>query len=585
MSPSERRGPKRRSHSRRLIFGAPRAAWISARARNAARRPVFIGAVSVSAFVTTLVALIVGPQQVRRAAERVAPDPSQRVDTVPALHEYERAQAQLALADTALTVSRAASGRLAQSTAEQTLPADVIARRDSLTSTLLALDPLIRRAAGVPLPSSYRALAASPAIRNDPRVEMLLDSLAAVEEERELFGAQGGADPVFVALTSRLNEFGRNIQAIAEERRNAARRELRLLAPPAPPPTPALLATADTAPRIAARAAALAMVDTSRRALADARQRAAAYAQREAQAQGLTHFSAPPLAMLAAALVVGAALGFGTGFVDELRRPHLADADEAQRVTGLRVLGTISSQRPMAERGRRITDRLAPPYIDPGNDGHQLTYLSITAAAPNLLILAVTGDDPAVAAVVASNFAAISGDEARTTLLIDADVATRGVAAALRIRPEPGVADIVDRRTGWPEATTAVTIGRSSTFDVVPSGVAAPLPDYGELAALLRTEIARLSRRYDTIVTVLANEQAVGGLPAEMPTAKLVYCVRLGETRISDLRKAVETLRLAGVQPLGLVVWGTDSPVLTAGDATEATQAERDQLVASRVAV
>jgi Mrp family chromosome partitioning ATPase len=565
-----------------MIFGAPRAAWISARARNAARRPVFIGAVSVGVFVTTLVALIVVPQQARRVADRVAPDPRERVDTVPVLRAYERAQEQLQVANSALTAARAAADSLAQSTAEQTLPADVIARRDSLTSTLLALEPLIRRVASVPLPSSYRALAALPALRNDPRVEMLLDSLAAVEEERELFGAQGGADPVFVALTSRLNDFGRNIQAIAEERRNAARRELRLLAPPAPPPTPTLLATADTAPRIAARAAALAAFDSTRRALIDARQRAANYAQREAQAEELTHFSAPPLAMLAAALVVGAALGFGAGFIDELRRPHLSDADEAQRVTGLRVLGTIRSQRPMAERGRRLTDRLAPPYIDPGNDGHQLVYLSITAAAPNMLVLAVAGDDPAVSAVVASNFAATSSDEARTTLLIDADVATRGVAGVLRVRPEPGVVDIVDRRAGWPEATATVTIGRSSTFDVVPSGVAAPVPDDGELATLLRTDVARLSRRYDTIVTVMSNEQALGGLASEIPTAKLVYCVRLGETRVVDLRKAIEALRLAGIQPLGLVVWGTDSPVLTSGDSTDNTQAEREQLVASR---
>jgi Mrp family chromosome partitioning ATPase len=582
MSPSERRGPKRRSHSRRLIFGAPRAAWISARARNAARRPVFIGAVSVGAFVTTLVALIVVPQQARRVAERVTPDPAERVDTVPILRDYERAQAQLRLADSGLVAARQASARLAQSTAEQALPADVIARRDSLTTMLLALNPLIRRTASVPLPSSYRALAASPAIRNDPRVEMLLDSVASVEQERELFGAQGGADPVFVALTSRLNDFGRNIQAIAEERRNAAQRELRLLAPPAPAPTQALRATADTTPRIAARAAALATFDSTRRALADARQRASSFAQRQAQAEELTHFSAPPLAMLTAALVVGAALGFGAGFIDELRRPHLSDADEAQRVTGLRVLGSITAHRPMAQRGRRITDRLAPPYIDPGNDGHQLVYLSIAAAAPSLLILAVTGDDPAVAAVVGANFATIASDEARTTLLIDADVATRGVAGALRIRPEPGVADIVDRRATWPEATTPVTIGRSSTFDVVPSGAAAPLPDYAELAALLRTDLARLSRRYDTIVAVLSNDQAVGGLPAEMPTAKLVYCVRTGETRISDLRKAIEDFRVAGMQPLGLVVWGVDSPVLTPGESTDATQAEREQLVASR---
>jgi hypothetical protein len=36
------------------------------------------------------------------------------------------------------------------------------------------------------------------------------------------------------------------------------------------------------------------------------------------------------------------------------------------------------------------------------------------------------------------------------------------------------------------------------------------------------------------------------------------------------------------VQPLGLVVWGTDAPVLTPGEGTEPTKAEREQLVASR---
>src|SRR5918911_1492372 len=246
MSPSNRRGSSRRPSSRRLIFGASRAAWISARARNAARRPVFIGAVSVGAFVTTLVALIVVPQQARRAAQRVAPDPAQRVDTVPTLRAFEAAQAQLHLADSALAAARVAATRLSEATAQQVLPPDVIARRDSLTGAILALDPLIRRAANAPLPSSYRALAAAPPLRNDRRVEMLLDSLTAVEQERELFGAQGGADPVFVALTSRLNEFGRGIQAIAEERRAAARRELRPLPPPPPPPTPALVAPAAT---------------------------------------------------------------------------------------------------------------------------------------------------------------------------------------------------------------------------------------------------------------------------------------------------------------------------------------------------
>src|SRR3712207_8565591 len=51
-----------------------------------------------------------------------------------------RSQARLQLADSGLAAARAAAGRLAQSTAEHVLPPDVIARRDSLTSMLVALD-------------------------------------------------------------------------------------------------------------------------------------------------------------------------------------------------------------------------------------------------------------------------------------------------------------------------------------------------------------------------------------------------------------------------------------------------------------
>ena len=53
----------------RLII--PRATYLAARARNAMHRPIFIGAVSVGTFVTALVALIVVPQQGKRAAQAI----------------------------------------------------------------------------------------------------------------------------------------------------------------------------------------------------------------------------------------------------------------------------------------------------------------------------------------------------------------------------------------------------------------------------------------------------------------------------------------------------------------------------------
>src|SRR4029078_8067599 len=91
------------------------------------------------------------------------------------------------------------------------------------------------------------------------------------------------------------------------------------------------------------------------------------------------------------------------------------------------------------ERGRRSSDRNAPPYIDPGADGHQLIYLHVATAGSNVLMLTVTGDNPAVSAIVAINFAAIAADEARSTLLIDTDAGASKVATALRFRTRDGL--------------------------------------------------------------------------------------------------------------------------------------------------
>ena len=58
----------------------PRPVWLTARARNAVHRPVFIGAVGVGTFVAALVALVLAPQQStrdrdRRQADRTLPEP------------------------------------------------------------------------------------------------------------------------------------------------------------------------------------------------------------------------------------------------------------------------------------------------------------------------------------------------------------------------------------------------------------------------------------------------------------------------------------------------------------------------------
>ena len=128
-------------------------------------------------------------------------------------------------------------------------------------------------------------------------------------------------------------------------------------------------------------------------------------------------------------------------------------------------------------------------------------------------MLTVTGDNPAVSAVVAINFAAIAADEARSTLLIDTDAGASTVAAALRFRASQGLSGLVTQKLSWPEAVRSARIGRDSAIDVVPSGPDAP--PFQAVSALLQSDASRLARRYDTIVLV-----SVGGTGAERPSQR-----------------------------------------------------------------
>lgn len=544
---------------------------MAARARNALRRPVFIGTVSLVIFATALIAIVVVPQQARRAATALRPAASARPDTEPTVVALREAERQVAVAESSVVAARTQIGQMISAAAaavaadtttggiEQTL--DVRNRRDSLATDVSLLSSLLTRAANAPLLASYRALAEAPPMRNDVRVKLLLDSLVDIERERESYNAVGGVDPVFVALTARANELGHSIEVLADARRAATQRALDALAPP--PPAVQAIATAplpDTMARLKA-------VDTARTVAAEvaarlARERAELHALdlREARARDLANVGASPTAMLAAALVFGAMLGFGAALLDEVRRPRVASAYEVERATGMRVLGVVKPLPRSPERGRRASDREGPPYIDPGADGHQLIYLSVATAGANVVMATVTGDSPAVSAVVAINFAAIAAQEARDTLLIDTDTVSSSVAHALRIAPGAGVRGIVDGRAGWPEAARITRIGRDRTIDVVPSGDG-PMPIEG-LVTLLQRDAARLARRYDAVVLVVAPEQAAMGVPAALPIPDVICCARAGQTPIADLKKQVEEIARGGGTIRGVVLWDAPDPVL-----------------------
>jgi Mrp family chromosome partitioning ATPase len=568
----------------RLIL--PRATYLAARARNAMHRPIFIGAVSVGTFVTALVALVVVPQQAQRAARAIAPKPGERPDTLSLAQAVATANARVASAYSALSAARVKAAMLAQASAD-TIDPVLAARRDSLERRLNQVDALLVRTETAPLAASYRALGESPELSRSALAKALLDSLSDIERERDASATSGGADPVFVALTARATEIGRALQNVGIARRDTLREEIAALSSPTKP-SASELAQADTMKRIAAHEAATAALATATAQLEAARRRVEELDRRAERARLIANpLNAPPYALLASAIVFGMVLGFGAALVQELRRPRIADEREAERVAGVRVVSVIRPRPPSPERGRRMADRAAPPHIDPANDAHQLVWLFVAPPASSLLLLTITGDSSLIAAIIAANLGALAAEEARNVIVIDTDSASSPVSAALRLRREPGLREILEGRVSWPEATQQSTIGRDRVIDVVASGAGYSVTDIGRISDLLRRDAARMARHYDTILISASRDATFSGLPGALPMHDVLYCARLGVTRHEDLKKAVQSIRLAGGNPLGIVLWDDVEPAQMATDGTHGAPvtnrtAEMEALVGSR---
>jgi len=535
-----------------------RQTWLANRARNALQRPAFIGAISVGTFVTALVSLVVVPRS-QRQTPPVIPVVA-RPDTLSVVANAALARIRLAQTESSLVVARRDAAALATAAAPRapdSLSGLDAPQRDSIESRARALERLVARAEQAPLPASYRALAEVPELRGDPRVHSLLDSLSDIERERDGFGAVGGVDPIFVALTSRANDIGRAIRTLANERVKAMRTQLEGPTTPAVSSAPAV----DTTTRAAERDSVRLVIQQANDSLARLREVARTLDLEEDRARERATAVAPPLALLASAFVLSAVIGFAAAFIGELRRPRVSDANELERYLGVRVLSTVETPMPSVDRGRREADRSAPPYFDPGAEGYQLAYLGLATEHPTLLTATVTGDDTNIASVVACNLAAIAADEARSTLVVDLEPAC-SASAALRARVEPGIANILRHEATWPDARVAARVGRDKAVDLVPFGIAAPRPSTEELIALLQQDGSRLARYYDAIFVLADAEDVANGIPAALPSPEVVFCARPGITPLRFLRDQLERIRSAGGQVRGIVLWNAERPIL-----------------------
>jgi len=536
--------------------------WTSARALNASRRLTVMGVAGGLVFIGALIAFVLVPRQASKAAVAVASSLQQKPDSAGPAGIRLRALSGIAAADSMLGIARRTVTPVAAAPVD-TFPPALVAQRDSLSILVSTLNRLIDRADNAPLPASYRALGSASVMAGDPAVKTLLDSLAAIEQERDAFGAVGGVDPVFVALTSRATALGRQIQSIAEAKRSAARSQLALLRPAAPPIAPQT--QVDTTKYLAQKLEAQRNYAGATQALTQIRATDEKIDKEASRARDLANVGAPPLAMLGAALVLALTIGFAMAFGLELRSPRVADAREAEQVTAARVLTVVQPTEVVAERSRRQADAEAPPLIDIVSESYRRLYLHLAATEANVPIVTIAGDNAAIVGTVASNLAAAAAYEARSTLLVDVDPASCIVASVFRVRPNPGFAGIVAGTSDWADSIVSTTVGRDRPLDVLPSGTKrGPAPSI-EVAEKIRGDFARMERRYDLIVIAAPTAYVLQQSTAVMPSPDVVLCARIGHTRIADLKKSVDGFRKLDLRVHGIVLWDDDLPQIESG--------------------
>ena len=542
------------------VSGGRDARWLARRARNVARRPLVLALFASGGFLVALLAIILTPVGLERVQRPRIAIPA-AVDTTPLVEAVRRERVRTEGAEAALITARAeARARPDARVTRDTLPRALRARRDSLAARAASVAAALGRAADAPLPASYRAVGELPELALVEGVPAMLDSLQAIERARDSVGALGAADTTFMALTVDATILGDSLITLAEERLRAMRREIAALTPvvvPEPPPI-----TIDTMPFRAALDASRRSLVGAQARLTDARGHNASVIAARARAQAGTERAASPPMRIAAAGAIGIALGFLLALAGEIRRPSVADAREAETAAGVPVLAHLAADATLTQRTRRRADLDVPPLIELTTDRYERLYYRLADVVARLPRLAILGEEPAIVATVAANLAAVAARTARATLLLDTDFDSQSVAAVMRVRTQPGVAEVLARRLHWSAAITHAVVGRNRVVDVLPAGTMKGGGSLASAAESFGAEVSNIARRYDTVIisAPASRRGAVSAVAAAVPDA--IICVRTAHTSVRLLQRVVDESRRDGLRIRGVVLWDRDEPRL-----------------------
>lgn len=515
-------------------------AWRRARG-FAIRWSLGVGALAIAALIPPFVARAPGTPDVA-ALERLA------ADTLRSARQLRLAEEAVTSAESLLVGARASATRVAPVAA---LPAarGASAPNDAATADLARRVETARR---MRTAESLLAVAAHPAVSGGPRMRSLADSLRTLEAER----TADPAAPTVLARAPLVARIGNSIIAIGANRLRLMQ-EAGAVSTPLPPAassaqvTTAPVAPADTTALAAALAAARDSLGVRRRAhdsitsALRALDRAAVPVARSLVARLL-----PALAVLAV-LVIGLALRLVTALRAEMQAPTLADASEAERLTGLRTLTTVRDA---------LLDgpaRFKPSGVDP----FRMLYLSLTATGTRARTAVVVGADPEISAATGARLAIAAAADHRNTLIVDLDAASIALSRTFRERAEPGLRDVLARAFTWREVARPVGSSDGLPITLLPAGTERDVPGEGAEFETLMADFERFRGQFELTLAVAP----LGELDLAMAMVSgspILLTAVAGETPLDSLIAAADAQRAAGRKLAGLVIWDAPRPTL-----------------------
>jgi hypothetical protein len=444
------------------------------------------------------------------------------------------------------------------------------------TAARLELQQQRARARQAPLIESYRALAGTRLLHDDPRARRLLDALERVYGEREAYAALNGPDARYAAMTTQLTQLGEQLVRVADLADAGAaspRGAIGRVRPDMPDDSasvvPAVLSTlpaADSAEAAAQRAAAV-RITQAERVLAEAR---AAHAVLRARRETLRRQLPPevsPVVRLLAALVLGVVLGFATVLWLEVRRPTVSDARELESITQTRVI--VHATPAGGVRARRRGDAQRSPVLDPTDPAWPLLHLAVSSIGDVARYVEIVADHPALAGAVALNLAAVAAHESRATVVVDVAGHTSALVPWLPLSVLTTTSSGVDAtRHGALTATTSrweaprpLTVGRETLVDIVlPRRLRSRLTGLSTTdTPLTPDELCRLAAHHDLALFATDHD-----LAAQLPVdTAVVLCAQPGVTSLAWLTRTVRALHAADRRVHAMLLWSAEWPHAT----------------------